>query len=130
MIDGNSDGSIEASEFFRAVLVVLATAQGAAPDAPVLRNLAFRIVDEDGDGIVKEADLEKWVALALKHGTAPPDAQVEPRWPSAWLFGHRTLTAKQVAKKWLREPDADHDGVLSAREFETVAPSLRIHEVI
>lgn len=95
----------------------------------MLQRLAFRMVDADGDGFVRESDLAHWVHLALKYGTVPPQMQMEPRWSCAWLFGYRTLTAKELTRKWLLQADADKDGVLSAAEFEVLAPVL-LHEVV
>jgi len=112
------------------VLLVLAVANGkAAPDAPILRRLAFRVVDEDGDGLVSERELLRWVRLALEHGTAPAGAQLEPRGPFG-LFGTRTLTPAKLTRKWLRAADSDGDGALSQDDFALLAPSLRVHEVI
>lgn len=45
----------------------IATLQGAPLDTPQLADLAFRVVDADGDGLVTVAELKKWVALALEH---------------------------------------------------------------
>ena len=141
-IDVNGDGVINASEFASAVLVVLATAQGAAgatADAAdaggggvacaAIERLVFRVVDADADGHVSEAELAHWLVLAHQHGTLVAGALREPRGPFG-LFGMRTLSPERLARKWLRAHDADGDGKLNASEFAPLAPALRVHEVI
>lgn len=134
VIDLDNDGAIDATEFTGAVLLVLAVANGKAKsDSPLLSRLAFRIVDLSGGGVVRERDLVPWVELALKFQLAPPNAQLEDRGPWGmlnWLFGKRKLTAANLTRKWLHSADADGDGALSPSEFETLAPSLQIHEVV
>mmetsp|Transcript_86975 Transcript_86975/g.221468 ORF Transcript_86975/g.221468 Transcript_86975/m.221468 type:complete len:313 (+) Transcript_86975:81-1019(+) len=130
VIDEDDDGSICVAEFTGAVLLVLAVANGkAAGDAPILQRLAFRIVDADGDGVVSERELQRWVELALEYGTAPANAQFEPRGP--WgIFGTRVLTPARLTRKWFRAADLDQDGALSQEEFASLATSLQMHELI
>lgn len=130
VIDQDGDGRIDAAEFTGAVLLVLVVANGkAVGDAPILSRLAFRVVDRAGNGKITQSELQRWVELALEHGTAPEGAQREPRGP--WgLFGTRVLSPAQLTRKWMRVADVDKDGVLSQEEFATIATSIRVHEVI
>jgi len=129
VIDVDNNGEIQASEFIEAVLLVLAVANASVSDASVLQRLAFRVVDEDGDGLISQKELQRWVERALKHSTLPLGAQLEPRGPFG-LFGTRTLTPAQLTRKWLREADADKDNALSPAEFELIAPRLCVHEIV
>ena len=124
-IDANGDGTVDAYEFTAAVLLVLASAQGASGEgSPRLRALAFRIVDEDADGRVGERELEAWVARALEHRVLRDGADREPCGPFG-LFGTRALSPRRLARKWLRRADADRDGHLSPEEFDEIAGELR-----
>ena len=48
---------------------------GAPLDTPQLADLAFRVVDTDGDGLVTVAELKKWVVLGLEHEVVPRELQ-------------------------------------------------------
>ena len=50
-------------------------ATGAPLDTPQLADLAFRVVDTDGDGLVTVAELKKWVVLGLEHEVVPRELQ-------------------------------------------------------
>lgn len=129
VLDFDQSGDIGTHEFIRGALLLLATVQGAPLDTPQLADLAFRVVDADGDGLVTVAELKKWVALALEHEVVDKELQSEARGPFG-LFGVRMLTPEQLASKWLREADVDRDGKLLPDEFQILAPRLRIHRVI
>jgi len=129
VIDVDNNGEIKASEFVEAVLLVLAVANASVSDATMLQQLAFRVVDEDGDGLISQKELQLWVERAFRHNTLPLGAQFEPRGPFG-LFGTRTLTPAKLSKKWLREADGDRDGALSPAEFELLAPRLCVHEIV
>ena len=55
----------------------IATLQGAPLDTPQLADLAFRVVDADGDGLVTVVELQKWVALALEHEVVDKELQFQ-----------------------------------------------------
>ena len=129
VLDFDQSGDIGTHEFIRGALLLLATVQGAPLDTPQLADLAFRVVDTDGDGLVTVAELKKWVVLGLEHEVVPRELQLEPYGPFG-LFGVRVLTPEKLASKWLREADVDRDGKLLPDEFQILAPRLRIHRVI
>ncbi|CAE7191382.1 Ppp3r1 [Symbiodinium natans] len=129
VLDFDQNGNIGAHEFIRGALLLLATVQGAPLDTPQLADLAFRVVDTDADGFVTSAELLRWVKLSLEHEVTSQDLLHEPRGPFG-LFGTRTLTPAQLAKRWHTEADYDGDGKLLPQEFAILAPRLRIHQTI
>ena len=152
VLDFDQNGRIGAHEFIRGALLLLATVQGAPLDTPQLADLAFRVVDTDANGFVTREELLRWVRLSLEHDVTPRDVLCEPRGPFG-IFGTRTLTPAQLAKRWLSEADFDRDGKLlpqaawnqqggqscksrqitvasHLQEFAVLAPRLRIHQTI
>ena len=49
---------------------------GAPLDTPQLADLAFRVVDADGDGLITVSELKKWVTLALEHEVVGKELQL------------------------------------------------------
>ncbi|CAJ1451294.1 unnamed protein product [Effrenium voratum] len=129
VLDFDQSGDIGTFEFLRGALLLLCTVQGAPLDTPQLAELAFRVVDADGKGRVTHTDLARWVQLGVQEGVVEHELQLEPVGP--WgIFGTRTLTPQQLARKWVREADLDRDGTLRPEEFGLLAPRLRLHRIL
>eukprot|EP00435_Cladocopium_sp_Y103_P070732 s94_g35.t3 len=123
VLDFDQSGDIGTHEFIRGALLLLATVQGAPLDTPQLADLAFRVVDADGDGLVTVAELKKWVTLALEHEVVDKELQ--------FLGGLRDVDADDAPlSEWLPAkkeavPMKEHFSKVTAASSSKAPPAKR-----
>lgn len=84
VIDRNADGVMSFTEFADATIVMSAVhaVNGKHPQArSLLARAMFGWIDQDGDGLVKEAELASWLVAATSLGLVPQPDEDDPTTP-------------------------------------------------